>query len=391
MDKVRFGIIGLGNQGGYYALQLFDAGKIENGVMTAGCDINPAKIEHIKKNANNRKVQYFNDYKEMLNSGICDAVIVATPHYLHPEISIHALEKGLHVICEKPAGVYTKQVKEMNAVASRSDKLFTMMYNQRTNPLYIKMHDLVHSGVIGDIRRVNWIITNWFRTQFYYDSGSWRATWAGEGGGILMNQCPHQLDLLQWICGMMPAKMRAFCHFGKWHDIEVEDDVTAYMEFENGATGAFVTCTADTPGTNRFEIIGSKGKIVCEKDELTVYRTGVELNEFIKTATGGFDEPKYEVEVIKQSGDNPQHVGIINNFANAILGIEPLYVDGQEGLKCVELIDSMLLSTWLDKTVTLPVDDELYWTEIQKRIATSKIKTSEDVLIDNSMSFGGTK
>ena len=391
MDKVRFGIIGLGNQGGYYALQLFDAGKIENGVMTAGCDINPAKIEHIKKNTNNRKVQYFNDYKEMLNSGICDAVIVATPHYLHPEISIDALEKGLHVICEKPAGVYTKQVKEMNAVASRSDKLFTMMYNQRTNPLYIKMHDLVHSGEIGDIRRVNWIITNWFRTQFYYDSGSWRATWAGEGGGVLMNQCPHQLDLLQWICGMMPAKMRAFCHFGKWHDIEVEDDVTAYMEFENGATGAFVTCTADTPGTNRFEIIGSKGKIVCEKDELTVYRTGVELNEFIKTATGGFDEPKYEVEVIKQSGDNPQHVGIINNFANAILGIEPLYVDGQEGLKCVELIDSMLLSTWLDKTVTLPVDDELYWTEIQKRIATSKIKTSEDVLIDNSMSFGGTK
>lgn len=164
------------------------------------------------------------------------------------------------MICEKPAGVYTKQVKEMNAVASRSDKLFTMMYNQRTNPLYIKMHDLVHSGEIGEIRRVNWIITNWFRTQFYYDSGSWRATWAGEGGGVLMNQCPHQLDLLQWICGMMPAKMRAFCHFGKWHDIEVEDDVTAYMEFENGATGAFVTCTADTPGTNRFEIIGSKGK-----------------------------------------------------------------------------------------------------------------------------------
>ena len=345
MDKVRFGIIGLGNQGGYYALQLFDAGKIENGVMTAGCDINPAKIEHIKKNANNRKVQYFNDYKEMLNSGFCDAVIVATPHYLHPEISIRALEKGLHVICEKPAGVYTKQVKEMNAVASRSDKFFTMMYNQRTNPLYIKMHDLVHGGEIGEIRRVNWIITNWFRTQFYYDSGSWRATWSGEGGGVLMNQCPHQLDLLQWICGMMPVKMRAFCHFGKWHDIEVEDDVTAYMEFPNGATGSFVTCTADTPGTNRFEIIGSKGKIVCEKDELTVYRSGVEINEFIKTATGGFDEPKYEVEVIKQSGDNPQHVGIINNFANAILGIEPLYVDGQEGLKCVELIDSMLLST----------------------------------------------
>ena len=279
----------------------------------------------------------------------------------------------------------------MNAVAEKSDKLFTMMYNQRTNPLYIKMHDLVHSGEIGEIRRVNWIITNWFRTQFYYDSGSWRATWAGEGGGVLMNQCPHQLDLLQWICGMMPVKMRAFCHFGKWHDIEVEDDVTAYMEFPNGATGSFVTCTADTPGTNRFEIIGSKGKIICEKDELTVSRTGVDVNEFLKKATGGFDEPKCETEVIKQSGNNPQHVGILNNFANAVLGLEPLYVDGKEGLKCVDLIDSMLLSTWLDKTVTLPVDDELYWEELQKRIATSKIKSGEDILIDNSMSFGGTK
>ena len=265
------------------------------------------------------------------------------------------------------------------------------MYNQRTNPLYIKMHDLVHSGEIGEIRRVNWIITNWFRTQFYYDSGSWRATWAGEGGGVLMNQCPHQLDLLQWICGMMPVKMRAFCHFGKWHDIEVEDDVTAYMEFPNGATGSFVTCTADTPGTNRFEIIGSKGKIVCEKDELTVSRTGVDVNEFLKKAMGGFDEPKCETEVIKQSGNNPQHVGILNNFANAVLGLEPFYVDGKEGLKCVELIDSMLLSTWLDKTVTLPVDDELYWEELQKHIATSKIKSGEDILIDNSMSFGGTK
>ena len=295
------------------------------------------------------------------------------------------------MICEKPAGVYTKQVKEMNAVAEKRDKLFTMMYNQRTNPLYIKMHDLVHSGEIGEIRRVNWIITNWFRTQFYYDSGSWRATWAGEGGGVLMNQCPHQLDLLQWICGMMPVKMRAFCHFGKWHDIEVEDDVTAYMEFPNGATGSFVTCTADTPGTNRFEIIGSKGKIICEKDELTVSRTGVDVNEFLKKATGGFDEPKCETEVIKQSGNNPQHVGILNNFANAVLGLEPLYVDGKEGLKCVELIDSMLLSTWLDKTVTLPVDDELYWEELQKHIATSKIKSGEDILIDNSMSFGGTK
>lgn len=389
MKKVKFGIIGVGNMG-FVHLKSFCEGKVQNGVVTAIADLNANKLAAAKSSCPGNYA-CFSSGIELIDNADVDAVIIATPHYGHPELSIRALKKGLHVICEKPAGVYTKQVKEMNEVAAKSDKLFTMMYNQRTNPLYIKMHDLVHSGEIGEIRRVNWIITNWFRTQFYYDSGSWRATWAGEGGGVLMNQCPHQLDLLQWICGMMPEKVRAFCHFGKWHDIEVEDDVTAYMEFGNGATGVFVTTTADTPGTNRFEIVGSKGKIVCEKDELIVSRTGVDVNEFLKNATGGFDEPKCETEVIPQSGDNPQHVGILNNFANAVLGLEPLYVDGKEGLKCVELIDSMLLSSWLDKTVSLPVDDGEYWEELKKRIAVSKVKTGEDILIDNSMSFGGTK
>lgn len=386
---VKFGIIGVGNMGAGH-LRTFHDGKVKNGVVSAIADLNEKKIEAAKASCPGDYACYASG-AELIDRADVDAVIIAVPHYQHPELSIRALNKGLHVICEKPAGVYTKQVKEMNEVAAKSDKLFTLMYNQRTNPLYIKMRELVHSGEIGEIRRVNWIITNWFRTQYYYDSGSWRATWSGEGGGVLMNQCPHQLDLLQWICGMMPVKMRAFCHFGKWHDVEVEDDVTAYMEFENGATGTFVTSTADTPGTNRFEILGSKGKIVCEKDELTVMRTGQDVNEFIRTATGGFDQPKSETEIIKQSGDNPQHAGILNNFANAVLGLEPLYVDGREGLKCVELINSMLLSTWLDRMVTLPVNDKLYFRELKKHIKSSKIKTAEDVLIDNSTSFGGTK
>ena len=327
----------------------------------------------------------------MIDNADVDAVIVATPHYSHPDLSIRALNKGLNVICEKPAGVYTKQVKQMNAVAESAKSLFTMMYNQRTNPLYIKMHELVKNGEIGSVRRVNWIITNWFRTQYYYDSGSWRATWKGEGGGVLLNQCPHQLDLLQWICGMMPQTVRAFCHFGKWHNIETEDDVTAYFEFPNGATGAFITSTADAPGTNRFEIIGSRGKLVCEKDKLIVTRLKSDLQEFLMSEKNGFAEPEYTEEIFSQSEENPQHVGIINNFANAILGLEPLYVDGKEGIHCVELMDSMLLSSWLNKEVSLPVDDELYYSELKKRIDTSSGKNTEDILIDNSMSFGGTK
>ncbi len=389
MKKVKFGIIGMGNMGSGHLSYFYD-GKIANGVVSAIADVKAARLEAAKKNYPG-EYKCYSSGEELIDNADVDAVVIAVPHYDHPPLAIRALKRGLNVICEKPAGVYTKQVKEMNAVAEKSKGLFTMMYNQRTNPLYIKMHELVAGGELGEIRRVNWIITNWFRTQFYYDSGSWRATWKGEGGGVLMNQCPHQLDLLQWICGMMPSKVRAFCHFGKWHDIETEDDVTAYLEFPNGATGAFVTTTADSPGTNRFEVLCSRGKVVCEKDELQVYRLNEDLQEFLMSANAGFAQPKYTEGTIKQGGNNPQHVGILNNFANAILGTEPLYVDGREGLKCVELIDSMLLSSWTDKTVSLPIDDDEYYGELKKRIDSSRLKDTNDILIDNSMSFGGTK
>ena len=225
MDKVKFGIIGVGNMGTGH-MGYFYSGKIRNGRVTAVADVDPAKLDALRKKFPGDYACYSSG-EELIDKADVDAVIVAVPHYWHPPLCIRALEKGLNVVCEKPAGVYTRQVKEMNAVAEKSKGLFTMMYNQRTNPLYIRMHELVAGGELGQVRRVNWIITNWFRTQFYYDSGAWRATWKGEGGGVLMNQCPHQLDLLQWICGMMPSKVRAFCHFGKWHDIETEDDVTA--------------------------------------------------------------------------------------------------------------------------------------------------------------------
>lgn len=225
MEKVRFGIIGLGNQGTYYVRNLFDAGLIPEGKITALCDIDTKKIELMQSRSTAEHVTYFTDYKEMLDSELVDAVIVVVPHYLHPEMVEECLKRNIHVICDKPAGVYTKQVRKMNAAAERSDALFCMMFNQRTNYLYRKMRELVQSGAIGRLQRVTWIITDWYRTQFYYNSGSWRATWAGEGGGVLINQCPHQLDLISWVVGELPSRVTSFCSYGKWHDIEVEDDV----------------------------------------------------------------------------------------------------------------------------------------------------------------------
>ena len=359
------------------------------------CDINPAKIENIKEKTTNKDAVYFTDYIEMLDSGLCDAVLVEVPHYQHPEMVIECLKRGIHVISEKPAGVYTKQVREMNEFAEKSDAVFGMMFNQRTNCVYRKMREMIADGAIGELQRVTWIITDWYRTQSYYDGGSWRATWAGEGGGVLFNQCPHQLDLLQWVTGMMPKKVHSFCHVGKWHDIEVEDDVTVYMEFENGATGVFVTSTGDTPGTNRLEIMGDKGKIVCQGDKtmnvFKFYKLATSEREFCKTSKEGFKNPVFEEIDVETDGKNPQHVGILNNFSNAILGLEPLFVEGVEGIRGVELMDSMLLSTWLGKSVELPIDDDLYLAELNKRIATGRVKEGGDVVLDTEGSYGSKR
>lgn len=386
MEKVRFGIVGVGNMGTSHAKK-FLGGKVEHGILTAICDLKKERMEKVCAMDGGAALATYTDYRDLFASGKVDAVIVAVPHYFHPRISMDALAAGLHVICEKPEGVYTKQVKELNEAAGRSDRLFTVMFNQRTNCVYRKMREMIRNGELGEIKRVNWIITTWYRSQSYYDSGDWRATWRGEGGGVLFNQCPHQLDLLQWVTGMMPARIRSFCHFGKWHDIEVEDDVTAYLEYPNGATGVFITSTGDTPGTNRFEILGNNGKLVCENNVLTFTKLAMPEREFNATYRGGFGEPEREEIAVETDGQNPQHVGILNNFANAVLGLEPLFVDGREGIHGVELMDAMLLSTWKDRTVTLPINDDKYWDELQKHIAVSRLKTASDVVLNTEGTY----
>ena len=387
MDKVRFGIVGFGNMGTGHFKNFLD-GKIDNGVVTAICDINPKKFD-IFNEANKEKVQayeenygkiaYFESAEEMYKSGKCDVVIICVPHYQHPELAILAMDCDLHCIVEKPAGVYTLQVKEMLKRHESSDKILGIMFNQRTNPVFKKMREMIIGGQIGEIKRTNWIITNWYRSQYYYDSGDWRATWAGEGGGVLYNQAPHNLDLFQWIVGMMPTKVRAFCHFGKWHNIEVEDDVTCYCEYPNGATGVFITTTADAPGTNRFEVTGTKGTLIMDYDSdaqvfnLFYKELEIDEREHCYISDVGFKAPPVKPTVkIEIDAPNPQHVGICNNIANAILGLEEVYAPAEDGICGVQLANAMLLSTWLDKEVEIPFDDEFFYEELKKRIAVSK-------------------
>ena len=385
MKQVRYGIIGMGNQGTTYVCNIFDKGLAKDAVVSAMCDINPAKLDNIKRLTSNASAAYFTDYLEMLDSGLCDAVLVEVPHYQHPEMVIECLKRGIHVICEKPAGVYTKQVRLMNDVAERSEARFGMMFNQRTNCIYRKMKEMVSQGAIGELQRVNWIITDWFRTQSYYDAGSWRATWVGEGGGVLFNQCPHQLDLVQWIVGELPSSVRGFCKYGRWHDIEVEDEVTAYFEYKNGATGVFITTTGEAPGTNRLEISGTKGKLLSEGNKLLYFRNDTDSAEHSKTSPNGFSRPKCEIIEVDTDGQNPQHVGIINNFTAALLGKEELFVAGTDGIAGVELMNAIELSGWRGgERVTLPVNEDEYLAELDIRRANSEKKNGEDALAQDT-------
>lgn len=388
MNKIKYGIIGVGNQGSYYA-KMFADGKIENGVLTALCDNNENKLKTAKEKYGGG-YEYFSDYSEMLKSGLIDVAMVETPHYQHPQIVMDCIENGINVICDKPAGVYTKQVKEMNDYAEKHNVKFGMMFNQRTNCVYRKMREIIAAGDIGSIQRVTWIITDWFRTQFYYDNGSWRATWKGEGGGVLINQCPHQIDLIQWIVGEMPVKVRAVCHYGKWHNVEVEDDVTAYFEYKNGATGVFITTTGEAPGTNRFEVSGSKGKLLCEDGKLIWFKNDRDCIEVCKTSDKGFDTPACEKVVVETDGENPQHAGIINNFTNSLLGIEKQFVQGVDGINGVELMNAIELSGWNNgEEIALPIDEDRYFNELNEHIAISKTKKNvKDVVSDTANTFG---
>lgn len=359
MDKVRYGIIGLGTMGTGHAKYL-SVGEDANAVLAAVCDNNPAALEKAEKSFG---VPGFSDYKELYASGLIDAVLIATPHYSHSEMTIEGFKAGLHVLTEKPAGVYTKQVREMNEAAAKTDKKFGIMFLMRLYPAFAKVKKLLDDGALGNIKRVSWVLTDWYRPQAYHNSSPWRGTWDGEGGGLLINQCPHDLDLWQWFFGM-PEKVHAKISFGKYYDIDVEDEVTAFLTHK-GFTGTFIASTGEAPGTNRLEIAGDMGKLVLTNNsELEFYRNTVSEREF--NASGKTGKPecwKCEVPVV---GENLAHKAITRNFSEAILFDKPIAVPGEEGMNSLQISNAMHLSAWTDSEVTLPVDEDKFYALLQE-------------------------
>jgi predicted dehydrogenase len=364
---IRVGIVGLGNMGSVHAREL-QAGRVTGARLVAVCDIDPDRLAAFGD------VPGFVDSAELIRSGLADSVLVATPHYDHTPITIDALGQGLHVLCEKPLAVHKADCESMlDAYARRPNakQVFAEMLNQRTDPLYGRLRSLVRAGELGDVQRIQWTITDWFRPEAYYRSSNWRATWRGEGGGLLSNQCPHNLDLWQWIFGM-PRSVRAFCGFGRFHAIEVEDQVTAYLEYASGATGVFIASTGEAPGTNRLEVAAERGKVVLEGGTFSFTRNEVPASEFSRTTREPFSAPPVWNIQVPVSSRGSQHLGILQNFANAIREGEPLLAPAIEGIHGVELANAMIYSALKAETVSLPLDADVYATELERLIVESR-------------------
>lgn len=380
--KLRLGIIGVGRMGLAHINNCLSGAEPDIDI-TACADTDPSREAVVRSKL--PRAAFFDSADELIGSSLADAVLVATPHYFHPGIAQMAMERGLHVLSEKPAGVYTSQVRAAIETAGRTDLTYALMYNQRTNCVYRFLHDAVRSGRYGRLRRVNWIITDWFRSQAYYDLGSWRATWAGEGGGVLINQSVHQLDLWQWICGM-PSSVYAVCREGRWHDIEVEDDAVIFAEYPGGATGTFVTTTGEAPGTNRLEIDLSRAKIVCEGGKISLFELDRDADDCIRSPRDESDGAHSGIVTdaalasgrfvpVSTDGRDTEHIGVVNAFAGHILRGEPLIAGGEEGLNAVEILNGAYLSSWTGRPVALPLDDEEYYFYLRKKIASSRAKT----------------
>lgn len=405
MTNVRVGVIGLGSMGKFHVGYLHE---IDGAVVTAVCDPDPEQVKKAVEGlagarekadprlasrvADPQAVGQFSTYQDLLNSGLVDAIVIATPHFQHPEIATAAFERGVHVLSEKPLAVGVKDARRViEAHARHPDLRFGLMLQMRTVPLYKKLRELIAEGELGEVTRLSWIATDWFRTWSYYASGGWRATWAGEGGGVLINQCPHNLDLIPWLTGMMPSRVTAVASLGKTHPIEVEDEVSAILEFPNGATGHFVTTTGEAPGTNRLEVCGDRGKLVAEHGKLTFHRTRKGVREVRETSPEAFAQVEaWQSEIPVAAGSPEGHKPIMQNFIRAIQAGEPLIAPGEEGAKGLEIGNAMLMAGVTRKPVDLPLDGDAYeqlLTDLHQQYGGKKTLQTRAVQVDMASSF----
>lgn len=369
-NTVRLGVIGLGNIAGQHIANVRE-GRVPGCEVTALCSRSASDL------ALKLGIAHFTTPEQMVNSDLCDAVLVATPTHNHLAAGGAALQAGLHVMMEKPIGLSVAEGEQLLSLAG-SDQVFALMLNQRTDPLFTAMREAISAGTLGEITRTHWTMTNWFRPEVYFQVSDWRATWLGEGGGLLVNQCIHNLDIFQWLCGM-PVSVRAFCRFGRYHDIEVEDEATAYFEYANGATGVFIGSTGEAPGINRFDVIGDKGSLCFDGQHLALTVNAPATSQYNRETRDMFGMPATTETDITPDRSGSQHSVVLTNFVAAIRDGETLIAPARDGLDSLALANAMLLSTWDGETVDLPLDSGRYQVALEKRLAASSLRQKADI------------
>ena len=358
---MKTAVIGVGNMGSKYASILFD-GRIDGMELSALTRMRPPYNEMLKPVVDSG-IPVFDSADDIfrhLKKGKLkiDSVVIATPHISHEDIAVKAFAHGLNVLTDKPAGVYSRQARNMDEAAESSGKVFSIIFNQRTSPVYIKLKEILESGKYGELKRVNWIVTDWYRPEKYYKSSSWHAKWKTDGGGVLLNQAPHNLDLLQWLFGM-PSRVQAFCKEGHFHDIEVEDDVTAYFEWDNGATGVFITSTGEAPGSNRLEISLEEATIICENGRLKIGETFPEMKmkerDYRAQSTDYFGKIKGTWHELEFEKEEAPYEKVLQSFSNECNGAGKSIANGSEGRKSLLISNAIYLSSWEKKMINIPV------------------------------------
>jgi len=387
MRKIKMGLIGLGNMGSSHAKDLYDMDTVE---LVGVCDLVEEKANRF---ADQYKTKAYYTYQDLFEQSGLEVVVIAVPHFDHTPIAIDAFSKGIHVMCEKPVAVHVNDAVKMDrAYASAKtiypDLVYGLMFMERTYPNYIKIKDIIDSGELGQLVRATWVNTAWFRSQAYFNSSEWRATWAGEGGGILTNQCPHNLDMYQWLFGL-PEKVNGFAHIGKYHDIEVEDEVTGYFEHNNGMVGHFIVSTGETPGTNRLEIVGENGRLIYENGKITMNRNRMSMFAFSKETKEAFGNVESWYTEIPSTPNIPSpHRRVMERFVGTISGTDTLIAEGKEGLNSVMLANAMMLSSHKGASVNLPLQGDEYEAVLKERAVNSKfVKRVDHVETDFSKSL----
>ena len=373
-DHIRFGVIGVGVMGGMHA-DILTNDDDPRFSLAAIADIDTAKARKVGAKAD---VPWFATGEEMIASGLCDAVIVATPHYWHAPLTIRAARTGLHVMCEKPLSSTVGHARAMITECKKRKVKLGVMLHQRARADMTTVKKLIDSGAIGEVFRAQLICSNWFRTQAYYDSGAWRGTWDGEGGGVLINQAPHHLDLYQWIAGM-PKKVLGLIST-RCHKIEVEDCANFLLDYEDGKVGYIYTTTAEEPGYEEFMICGDKGTIVIGDEGVKLGKLAMPVSQHIFAsgdAGAGGAEQGIEWTTVEPEGPSGGHIDVTRGFVEWILtGKKPFdFADGKQALNELELSNAMHLAGYRNKVVALPVDAaemERLMSSLEQRLSTGK-------------------